>query len=160
MKALTYDKQLVLSRVKIDPIRGCWNWTRARNTAGYGQISPFCGFNSAHRFVYFLWFGVHPSNLCVCHHCDNKICVNPDHLFLGTNRDNQLDAVRKGRCTGPKNPNPRRGDSTVNKPKLTEADVLIIRSLSDTHRVIAARFGVSRSLVTSIRGRRSWSHVP
>lgn len=85
-------------KVSPEPNSGCWLWVAGRNTSGYGTIK--CrpgGTRSATRISWELAFGSTPSGLFVCHRCDTPSCVNPGHLFLGTHRDNMLDAVRKGR---------------------------------------------------------------
>lgn len=76
---------------------GCWTWTKGRMTAGYGQLKIKGRQVGAHRVAWVLTNGPIADGLYVCHHCDNPICVRPDHLFVGTNSDNQKDAVKKGR---------------------------------------------------------------
>jgi len=76
---------------------GCWFWTGARKHTGYGQIWVVNSAKTAHRISWILHNGPIPTGLCVLHKCDNPPCVNPDHLFLGTRADNNLDCVAKGR---------------------------------------------------------------
>lgn len=77
---------------------GCWEWQGGQNDGGYG-VMRYLGARNVriHRLMWELRHGSIPSGLLVCHHCDNRICGNPDHLFLGTIIDNMLDRDRKGR---------------------------------------------------------------
>jgi len=88
-------------------IDGCWYWLGAiHNITHYGVFGISSGRTMyAHRFSYKTYRGEIPNGLLVCHHCDNTYCVNPNHLFLGTHRDNTMDMVRKNRharCGGRK----------------------------------------------------------
>lgn len=76
---------------------GCWNWTAAVRGAGYGAFLVNQKNYGAHRFSYLLTKGEIPKGLCVLHACDNRRCVNPAHLSLGTNKDNTADMISKGR---------------------------------------------------------------
>lgn len=80
---------------------GCWEWTANRNNRGYGLFAVSRGqTRSAHRVSYEMANGPIPDGLYVCHSCDNPPCVRPSHLWLGTNSQNMLDAVKKGRHAG------------------------------------------------------------
>jgi HNH endonuclease len=84
-----------LSRVV--QIDGCWEWTGRKDIYGYGVVDIGQKSYRAHRIAWIIEHGSMPANVLVCHHCDNPGCPRPDHLFLGTPKDNTIDRVRKGR---------------------------------------------------------------
>lgn len=134
----------------------CWEWRGHIEANGYGKFywSRARGVLWAHRASWELLFGPIPNGMDVCHTCDNRRCIRPGHLFIGTRADNMADAAAKGRTTiGERNPS----------AKLTSADVLAIRAEYEAGdvfmREIAARYGVSSSAVRGIIHRRRWAHV-
>lgn len=136
---------------------GCWVWTGARHSlrTPYGQFWWKGRIWRAHRIAWMLAHGPIPPELLVCHHCDNHPCVNPDHLFLGTVRDNTVDSFRKKRSRG-------KTGTTNGRAKLSENDVRQIRNLSGSGigRVeLAKRFGISKFHVSKIVRRESWQGV-
>lgn len=78
---------------------GCWLWLRGINAKGYGQFGRKHGSDQAHRVAWELYRGQIPDGMNVCHSCDVRCCVNPDHLFLGTQKDNMQDCMKKGRLS-------------------------------------------------------------
>ncbi len=135
----------------------CWNWWGVPNSAGYGTIR-LPGRNGksllAHRVAWQFSRGEPPKDLCVCHKCDNRICVNPQHLFLGTNADNVADRQRKGRCRAGGPPGEGCGHA-----KLTDEKVRAIRADLRTHQEIATDYGMSRSAITNLKLGRTWKHL-
>jgi len=91
-------KDFIIIRCRFDYANGCWEWQRGIGKKGYGVVS-FQGKSSQtlSRVVWILWNGPIPDGLCVLHKCDNPPCCNPDHLFLGTHKQNALDKIMKGR---------------------------------------------------------------
>lgn len=126
---------------------GCWEWNLGKSH-GYGQVrvSEIWGSTPvyAHRLAYVLRYGAIPEGLVVCHECDNPCCVNPDHLFLGTQADNVADMVSKGRhCPGEAN----------GMVKITDTEVKAIKAMRQagmTGRAIAKLFGVSEGHISTI----------
>lgn len=90
-------KKHFMDNVRIDPSSGCWVWKGAMDPAGYGRA----GKKFAHRYSYDLLVGPIPDGHFVCHTCDVRACVNPNHLFTGTHRDNMRDMRTKGRSYRP-----------------------------------------------------------
>lgn len=131
----------------------CWIWKGSLNYYGYGRmrIKEFEGVQ-AHRYSYELHKGKIKKGLCVCHTCDNRKCVNPEHLWLGTKYQNSMDMVSKGRT--------KKGKDHKNS-KLSEEEVLQIRELKKTkgYKKIAKMFGVAPSCIQSITNRKTWRHI-
>lgn len=119
---------------------GCWVWQRSKKKAGYGQIRDTGGCKVVHRVTYSIAIGPIPDGLCVCHHCDNPPCCNPEHLFVGTVDANMKDKMLKGRAG----------------IKLNKDQVLQILKDSGTQKDIAKRFGVSPAHISFIKTRRTW----
>jgi hypothetical protein len=91
---------------RVDKSGTCWNWIGSKNPKGYGVVRKNGRMRTTHRISYEMFKGQITHGLFVCHSCDNPACVNPDHLWLGTNSDNIRDAVRKGRHVRPPHPGP------------------------------------------------------
>lgn len=133
---------------------GCWLWT-GRKTDGYGMFNCMGKQDRAPRFSWRLHFGEIPVGLHVCHKCDNRACVRPDHLFLGTPKENIHDAIKKGRTRYVHG-------SAHHNARLTEGAVIKIRRLrikGYTYDQLAAQFGVDRMTIYDVVKRRGWKHV-
>lgn len=124
---------------------GCWYWTAKADVYGRIQINGKGALT--HRVSYELYKGPIPEGLCVLHTCDNPLCVNPDHLWLGTYKDNRIDTVRKNRHAKGTN------------AKITLDDVLKIRQMKwASGRAIGKIFGISSSAVNLIRSGITWKN--
>lgn len=112
--------QIVIERNSIPVTEsGCWLWLRGRDECGYGHTWINGAPARAHRASYEAFVGPIATGLCVCHKCDVPACVNPQHLFLASHRDNILDAVRKGRLGQQKKTQCNRGhDFTVDNTRI------------------------------------------
>jgi hypothetical protein len=129
---------------------GCWNWTGGLWATGYGRITFEGKSWKAHRLSVLFSVGELDDTACVLHRCDNRKCVNPEHLFLGTRADNNRDKVAKNR-------QPKGSDFL--RSRLTEQDILNIRSAADGLRTLSEKYGVSWSHINNIKKLRKWKHV-
>ena len=150
---------------KVDASGGpdaCWEWRSARFGPGYGHFLKDGKGQAAHRVAYELVHGPIPKGLCVCHSCDNRMCVNPRHLCLGTQADNVADAIIKGRDGNHTHPERHVHGEAVPSSKLTAEQVHDIRTSYaqgvDT-KELARRYGVARATVSDAVARRTWRHI-
>ena len=133
----------------------CWEYAKAPS-ARYGFIArpgTNGGIALAHRYSYELHVGPIPEGMCVCHTCDNTACVNPAHLWLGTNAENTADKMAKGRHI--------KGE-THTSAVLTEQDVLDIRrryAAGETQVSLAAEYGRNQGHISKITRRAIWTHI-
>jgi len=132
--------------------RGCILWIGPVDGNGYGAVAWEGRSQGAHRLAWIDANGPIPDGLDVLHKCDVPKCVNPDHLFLGTQADNVADMDAKGRRVTPHGVDHKRA-------KITPADVLAIRADSRDVRTIAAEYAIGSSQVQRIRHRQSWKHL-
>lgn len=148
--------QTIAQRLKYysipEPNSGCHLWL-ASTVRGYGQIRCEGKQRKAHRVAWEVANGRPvPDGLCVCHKCDVRACVNPDHLFLGTLKDNYDDMARKGRRAV------LRGEKGTNA-RLTVEQVVAIRADRRLLREIAADYGIDQAHVSQIKLRKRWAHI-
>lgn len=165
----------------VDTTGECWVWTGLLSDKGYGRIRVSQSqVKPAHRLMYEITYGPIPDGMHVCHHCDNRACVRPDHLFLGTHADNMADMRAKGRSAkGSRNgsythPESRRWGKAVPEEsrlrgernpssKISENEVREIRALyangGISQREIAKRYGLSQAGVSVIVAGKRWAHL-
>lgn len=133
----------------------CWEWQGSRDKDGYGRFHLRGSETKAHRFSFELHYGPIPVGKMVCHSCDNPPCVNPSHLWLGTNQDNINDAAEKGRTHSPKG-------ELHPMAILTREDVeeiIALRQKGYRYTEIAERFDVTPGLVGGIIRGNIWPHI-
>lgn len=148
------DAQKIESNIYFG-LDGCWYWTGPLSDKGYGRVSYHGKSRLAHRISWILKNGEIQNGLFVCHRCDTPACVNPNHLFLGTQKDNMQDASIKKRFIG------KIGESHP-KAKLSDMAVRIIREcIINGFSVveIGRYFGVKKFTIYRIKSGRSWKHL-
>lgn len=152
------------TRVQVDAPDKCWIWQGSIKSTGYGQLMVNYKNISVHRYAYELANGPIPSGMFVCHSCDNRRCVNPAHLWLGTAADNYNDMVAKGRKG--ETPRERRAELARARfgersyvAKLKRTDVIEIRrrvTNGESQRAVASDFHIDQSTVSSIIRGLTW----
>ena len=145
-----------MERVFPEPNTGCWLWSGRHDKKGYGRLSNRTPLQLAHRFSYALYCGEFDKKMHVLHKCDNPACVNPDHLYLGDQKQNNIDRDTRGRQKT------KRGIEHK-LAKLTNSDVIQIRKLhnpkSYPSRKLASMFGISQRKIMHILHGESWKHL-
>jgi len=129
------------SKILPEPMSGCWLWDGAFFANGYGQVSTKQKSRLAHRVVY-KFYVCDPGEKCVLHKCDNRSCVNPDHLWLGTKKDNNSDRSQKGRNAK---------GMAHGLAKLSDQQVAYIRDSDLKTIVLANMFGCTRSYINRVK---------
>ncbi len=146
---------------KVQKSETCWLWTGGRTGSGYGVFCIGYRMVLIHRFSFELHCGNIPKGMFVCHRCDTPACVNPEHLFLGTPKDNMRDKIAKGRANFTKPPLHQGTDH--HKCRITEADVTAIRKArlrGETYISMTKRYPLTIAGLFSVASGKSWKHIP
>lgn len=153
-------------KVVVGGLDDCWLWTGGVDKDGYGVLFSKKTQIKIHRLSWTLAYS-NPGTLCVLHTCDNPPCVNPKHLWLGTQADNTRDKMEKGRhrsATG-KQHGSKTCPETVQRGELhhhsslTDDDIRLIRRDSRNQKVIARDYGVAQSVISNVKLYKTWKHV-
>lgn len=162
-KYLSQLPERVRSKIQVD-VAGCWVWTAATNGHGYGRIWAGGKLVVPHRYVFEFFNGPIPElpgsdfrGTCVCHRCDNRACVNPEHLFLGTHQDNMDDMAAKGRRRSRAVVGEAHGCSKLTARKVRQ--MFELREQGWTQQQLAHYFDVSQTTVSQVLRRIKWAHV-
>ena len=143
---------------KVDRTGDCWEWTASLDTSGYGRFKVQSYQSvSAHRVAYTLTNLEHPKDMLVLHSCDNRKCVNPAHLRLGTAKDNSDDMYKRGRNVIPDRSGANNGNSKLSETQVRAIKGMIAEGVSNVK--IAPQFGVTHQLISKIKRGHIWSEV-
>lgn len=173
IKLSTHDIDNFWSKVSTQGSDDCWPWIAKSKIGGYGRFYIKRVGHAAHRVAFTIGNGEIPTGLLVCHRCDNRVCCNPKHLFIGTYQDNHDDMDRKGRRVLPthytgdahwarKHPEwiargTRQPRAKLNEKKVRQIRKLYANGMRELH--IARKFGVTHTTVRYVRTGKSWKHV-
>ncbi len=146
-------KERIEQNVVRVPESGCWIWDGAVSSSGYGKLRSKYTQHTAHKVSYEVFKGPIQPGKYVCHHCDVRACVNPEHLFLGSPKENQQDMAKKMRhAYGDKNGNSKLSEDQAKR-------ILSMRNSGKTKTSVGDAFGVSRVAVAKIWSGALWPHL-
>jgi len=141
-----------------EPNSGCWLWIGSINRLGYGQTAYFSGITKAHRLSWSVHRGPIPDRMMVLHKCDNRQCINPDHLFLGTQTDNMRDMTAKGR--GKVIPQPGASNPMARLSEASAASALArYRAGGISQHALARDYGVAVMTINRLVRGQTWKHL-
>jgi hypothetical protein len=146
-----FTKEFIKERITTTDA-GCWEWKGAKHRQGYGSIRAKGKTVLAHRLAWEIWNGEIQEDMCVCHRCDNTSCVNPEHLFLGTQKDNMKDCKFKDRM--------HRNVAKTRRCKLSYEQVIEIKKLFEdgvSRKDLMVKYTVSQTCIAKIVTGQSWN---
>lgn len=144
------------NKVQLAEPNECWNWTASTNGNGYGHLRIQDKDFTSSRLAYELVYGEIPNRLLVCHHCDNRLCCNPQHLFLGTHADNTRDMIQKGRQVD--NSGANSGMTKLTQEQVEEIQARYIQG-GISQRALAKEYGISHMTVSFIFRNKHWRQI-
>ena len=152
----------IIERFKIHETNECIEWNGYIDNNGYGGLFKRTKefgrvYLLAHRLSYLLAFKHHPNDLFVCHKCDNRVCINPKHLFLGTAYDNNIDKIKKGRSNSGNQRHENNGAAKLLNHQVRTIKEMI--SMGYTGKFLAFKFNVSESTISSIKQQKTWINL-
>ena len=153
-RRLTFEERLCRRTIKLGP-DDCWLWTGSKDPKGYGYLREGTKSIRVHRIAYELHNGSIPNGKCVCHRCDNPSCLNPNHLWLGTHRENMEDMAQKGRAWKPTWFGETNPSSKLNLEKVKE--IRARYNNGEPQRSIAKDYGIHQVTVSDIVTYASWN---
>jgi hypothetical protein len=137
--------------LRVEKTESCWNWLGSTEKDGYGRLDIKYKHYRAHVFSWTLHNGPVPDGLFICHKCNNRRCVNPDHLYAGTPKENAIDTMRSGNCAV--------GEGNGNS-QLNETSVKAILNDERPYGKIAKDYGTTETTIYNIKNRKTWKHIP
>jgi len=155
-------KSKFTSKIGMPNDNGCMEWLGWKNKHGYGKFSVGSKYAFAHRYSYEFHIGAIPVGLFVCHSCDNRGCVAPQHLWLGTNIENQQDMRNKGRQNHHRGPLPniqglKHINAKLTEDKVKDIKIKLLKGIKGT--IIARKYNVSDQTIYDIKNGKNWKHV-
>ncbi len=159
------DADRFWEKVRIGSEDECWPWTAATSNRGYGLFGRYDkrgGLVLATRMAFRMFYGGDPYPCYVLHQCDNPLCCNPEHLFLGTKSDNMQDCLSKGRHYSVTLPELILRGEAHGMARLTNSDVVAIRAHKVSPEAVATlakQYQLNASTIRRIRARRLWKHI-
>lgn len=151
-----YEK--LVRKIAANSVTGCWEWVGARNPNGYGQVMHKGKRHGAHRAMWISLNGPIPDKLVIRHKCDNRCCINPHHLEIGTYQDNTNDAVERGRMNSKF---PTGAQRLIRKVKFTPEQIREIRlTVGQPLKEVAAKYQTSMGYISDIRNGKAKTLVP